>query len=335
MIKASLLSVTSYGLIGTILLQLSLQAYSQTEGRTFTHIYEYDAAALLLSNAPPTKFTTGFTVSFVEVRQPVPGYTSGVTISSGEVAWSSDWCVLKISSELQGEPSYRKPEPSVQHDRDYDSSGKLMIAHTEAQYFICTKDRSDRLDVVRRYGVDPNGTVYTNKTPWMQMLQFPIGDRNSLYLFRQLIQATGRGFAQDLTSLISEKSLDNKIQVDAKGGAGPWLPGHWVLTCDRGSDPLVRTATFYTDAMPDQPNIEISNSGEMSCRGLTFARDGQLRIGPLNTKFEIVNVEPLESSDALRCPLYREVIKHFEEPLPTGSQIVDRRTPKTTVNRTK
>jgi hypothetical protein len=309
-----------------ILINIPSQASGQTiQSPLLDQILEQDNSALLDPSNPLLKSEGGFRASFMEIKQPVSNFTYGVTVNLGEAAWSSDWCVLKVTSSLERGPVYRQPDAGHERDPSYDSSGRFMIAHTAEQYFICNKDRSDRIDVVRRYGVDSRGVVSTNEVPWLQLNQFPPGDRNSIYLFWQFIQATGRGFARHLATITSEKAYAGMVQAEAKGSIGAGLMGQWVLACEKGSDPLVRSAAFFAESDSSHPYMEISNSGRVECRGLWLAQSGDLRIGPLKTHFEVLDLKPLKSPDPHECRLYREVLKRLQAPLPQGSQVIDRR----------
>jgi hypothetical protein len=322
----SAVAIARWVAAGCAFIGLPLIALSQSiQSELLMRLREQDSQALLVPTGSQTNSAGAFIASFIKTAQPVPGFTDSVTISTGEAAWASDWCVVKAISDYEREPAFRPPKSAGSRSADYDTKGDLIAWRNVETYGIWSRERADMANVMVCYTVDAQGKVSTNKTGHIRLNRFQVGDRNSVYLFRQLIQATGRGFAEELSEAKSERVSDEGIEIEATGTCGPGLRGRWSLTCDRGADPLARRASFFTEKNPMQPVVEVSNSGLIKCVGLRMARSGTITLGPVSAHFEVLSLKRLASSCAEECELYREVLKRLQDPLPKGSQVIDQR----------
>lgn len=295
---------------------------SQDRSRTLELIREQDALAQLSTDAIQSNALSGFSATFTETRQPILGFSTGVTICNSEVAWSREWCVLRVTCSLEHDPIFKPLGTPGYQGADYDSSGNLIVRCLVEKYALYSRETNEAVDVWATYMVDEMGKVTTNGT-FQSTNHFPIGDRNSVYLFWQFIQATGRGLADNLTAVTSEQLSGAGVEVEAKGRFGNGLAGHWKLTCEKGSDPIVRTAKFFSNMSLETPAVEISNSGNAECQGLRIAEFADLRIGPLETKFQVLSLSPLKSSDPELNTLYRDVLRRIKGLPRSNAQVIE------------
>jgi hypothetical protein len=289
----------------------------------FAAIRESDRVAQLIPASGPMT-PAGFAATFIERREPVLGLREDVVMNNGEFAWSHNWCVLRLTCSYDRDPVFMDAETPAQQRGDKEAASKRIVWRTVEMYGVSSQQKCELVNIHQAYTVDPRGGIITNRTAHLQLTRFPNGQGSSIYLFRQFIQATGRGFSEELTELTDEKTSDSGVEVRGKGRSAS-LAGRWTLKWENAGDLLIRQAQFFPDVNPETPDLEVSNSGVVRCAGLSLARNGDLRVGALRTHFEVLSLKPLASPDPNECELYREVLQRLTAPLPKGSQVIDRR----------
>ena len=265
--------------------------------------------------------TAGYRISIIVATQDNQFHdpNQGMVVRDCEATWTKEAFAMKITNNYEHPPVFAPPGSRGYQSYDY-YEGNLIVWRTLEEYILSSPDRNDTISKLRSFLVDPNGQIIQTGDS-TSLLRFPIDKPYSMYQFKYYQLPTGRGFSRHLGNVTSVKSLTSGLmKTTSQGSFGPGLQGTWELTVDPNSDYLVREAIFTMEG-EYKPTKVITCSVVMMKDGARLAKYGVYRTSTSELSIEVTDISKVVGANAL----YEEVLLHMNSPLPSGSQIIDRR----------
>ncbi|MFH0980230.1 MAG: hypothetical protein V2A79_01660 [Planctomycetota bacterium] len=215
-------------------------------------------------------------------------------------------------------PAYRPPRTGNYQDVDYDADGNMIVGRLQDGFGLQTENSNDAYEKWAAARIAPNGAL-TEGTGFARLCRYQVSDQKSLavYKYNAFVPATGRGFAQYITTISQVKTLPSGL-IDLQG-TGP--RGALTLTVDPTANYLVRTAVFGS-----KEKEVISTTDTQVQDGLTIPLRGTITSPPGSAHERVIMVE----FKGVSKTGHEEVIKRLkarlsEDNLPVGTLIEDYR----------
>lgn len=304
--------------------------WGQANESDFLSGFQQKDRLLLCSASPEAPSTASGFVSSFSMTKPSCFFDSaqGMETKKCEIAWTTDWCILKTISTYEHDPIFKAIGTANYKDIDYDLDGNLIITRSVTKYAISTRDRNDSLEELVTYKISPSGVI-VSKDSYFALWHFPVGNKKTVYVFDQFKLATGWGFSEHLAEVIEPPGVSSEGLhiLEVRGTFGPSLGGKWAIIYEDAGDPIVRRAQFFAGGT-DRPAIEIQSSGTVEQSDLKIAQSGIFKAETYEAQFEVSSLRRLAAIDLATLPLWKEVVEAFNTPLPPNSEEVDFRGPK-------
>ncbi|MFH0980231.1 MAG: hypothetical protein V2A79_01665 [Planctomycetota bacterium] len=258
------------------------------------------------------------------ITQPV-----GVTRDLGVGMWEG---TLVASGERQGlilrgvhfdPPAYKPLGSGNYQEIDYDPEGNLILWRRQDAFALKTEDSNNAYEKWTCVHLAPNGVI-VDQSNSSKLARLAVSDQKGLAVgkYRRIVRATGRGFAQYLTTISRVESLPSGLIV-LEGTGQPW--GRLKLTVDPEAKYLVRSAEFLGNK--DEPSEVVSTTGTLTEDGLTIPLKGTVTLLDRGGAHQYRTIVEFDSASRTDCA---EMIQHIkaqlsEDSLPVGTYIEDYR----------
>ena len=229
---------------------------------------------------------------------------------------------MKIIYDYEHPPVYARPGTKDYRHTDYDNQGNLIVWKSLEKYILFTPNRNETLTRIQSFYIDPNNQILDKGGIQTIVYRYPTGERKYTYEFNQFALSIGYDFSRYVRTINSVKSLSSGVtRVSSKGSFGKGVNGIWELTIDPNSDFLVRQATLTINGQLE-PLIEVTSSEMVEKDGFKLAKYGTFTYSNLlKIWIKVTGITEVVGKNEI----YEEVISKLNEPLPTGSEIMDLR----------
>ena len=269
--------------------------------------------------------TSGYKISFIVTTKDnqFNDPNQGMVYMDCEATWTGEGLfAMKITYHYEHTPVFGRLGSCNYTPIDYDQEGNLIVWRIMEKYILSAPERNESVLRIESTFVDPNGKLLNKGSSHTKLRRYPPSNHSHMYEFNQSELAAGVGFSKHLGAITSVKPLPlGLIKTTSQGSFGPSLRGTWELTVDPNEDYIVRKALF-TQLGRDEPTIVVTSNGLITKDGLTLAKHGTFKYSNfLDVSVEVTDISKVAGANAL----YEEVLSRLNEPLPPGSQIMDRR----------
>jgi len=168
-------------------------------------------------------------------------------------------------------------------------------------------------------------TQMRDTNTYSMLWKYRIGDRNigGLHLFDHFCLAVGRSFGRYLEEVVSQEEGSSATlrRLDALGRFGQTFPGKWDITYEPRSQNLVRSALFVPNGSSSAV-LKVTNSGTMSCPGLSIAAGGAFVAGNVRFDFQILSLTNVSSRSDTFKDCTNRFFRHMNAPAAPGKLTV-------------